>query len=112
MPRSPYDLLLFITTRLLYRKACRAMHAFHTFMWNRFGLFTVSAPHPPTPPAIHSPTHPLTRPLAASVLPALQEPYAYEDSVLGFVEPKLGTLTNAIGVTYLINVCVALLVGQ
>jgi hypothetical protein len=32
--------------------------------------------------------------------------------VLGFVEPKLGTLTNAIGVIYLINVCVALLVGQ
>lgn len=76
---NPQDLLLFITTRLLYRKACRALHAFHHFLWKRVGI--------------------------------LDEPNPYEDSVLGFVEPKLGTLTSLLGITYLINVAISLLVG-
>lgn len=75
---NPRDLLLFLTTRLLYRKACRALHAFHQFLWKRGGI--------------------------------LDEPRPYEDSVLGFMEPKLGTLTSFIGVTYIINVVLSLLV--
>ena len=75
---NPRDLLLFVTTRLLYRKACRALHAFHQFLWKRVGI--------------------------------LDEPRPYEDSVLGFMEPKLGTLTSFIGVTYVINVVLSLLI--
>lgn len=76
---NPQDLLLFITMRLFYRKACRALHAFHHLLWKRVGI--------------------------------LDEPNPYEDSVLGFVEPKLGTLTSLIGITYVINVVISLLVG-
>ncbi len=75
---NPADLFLFISMRLLYRKACRALHAFHQFLWKRVGI--------------------------------LDEPNVYEDSVLGFMEPKLGTLTSLIGVTYVINVMLSLLV--
>lgn len=76
---NPQDLLVFITMRLLYRKACRALHAFHHLLWKRVGI--------------------------------LDEPNVYEESVLGFVEPKLGTLTSLLGATYLINVVISLLVG-
>lgn len=75
---NPSDLFLFVTTRLLYRKACRALHAFHHFLWKRAGI--------------------------------MDEPRVYEDSVLGFMEPKLGTLTSFIGVTYVINVVLSLLI--
>jgi hypothetical protein len=43
---------------------------------------------------------------------ALQEPRSYEDSIAGFIEPKLGTLTKLLGVTYLTNVVITILVGR
>ena len=62
--------------------------------------------------AVHALSLPLLRLLLPRLLYAtLQEPNPYEESVLGFVEPKLGTLTSLIGITYLINVAISLLVG-
>lgn len=38
---SPRDLLLFVISRLLYSKTCRALHACHTFLWRRLGILWV-----------------------------------------------------------------------
>lgn len=39
---SPHDLFLYVTSRLLYSKVCRALHACHTFLWRRLGILWVS----------------------------------------------------------------------
>lgn len=82
---SPKDILLFLALRLLHARACRALYTFQVrVLWRRFkGSFLQLVK---------------------------EEPRPYEDSLLGFIEPKLGVLSKLLGVSYMSNLLVRALV--